>query len=86
MARKTRKKFAAKTGKKRKKTSAAAAEKTRKTPPARKSRRAAKKKSPVKPKGIIAKFVDEFKAVIDTLTDAERLHQKLEPRVSREPE
>ena len=32
------------------------------------------------------KVAGTFTAVVDTLTDAERLHHKMEPEVSREPE
>jgi hypothetical protein len=48
--------------------------------------RKAKPKTKPKPKGLIATLVADFKAAVDTLTDAERLHRKLEPHVSREPE
>ena len=82
MARKARKKSAAKTKKKRKvpakrKTKVAARKK-----PARKS----KPKSKAKPKGIVATIVADVKAFVDTLTDAEQLHKKLEPRGSPESE
>ena len=90
MARKTRKKSAAKTKKKAKKKSAALASKKRKA--VAKSKTAARKKparkakSKTKPKGVVATIVADVKAFVDTLTDAERLHQKLEPRGSPESE
>ncbi len=86
MAKKARKKSAAKTRKKAKKKPAASARKKRKTVAKRKSKRAAGKKAARKSKGIIAEIVGRLGAVVDTLTDAERLHRKLEPRVSNEPE
>jgi hypothetical protein len=54
----------------------------------RKPKAAAKKKpaAPPKPRGILAKIVADFEAVIDTLADADNLHRKLEPKISREPE
>ena len=84
MARKARKKSAAKTKKNRKvpakrKTKVAARKK-----PARKTK--SKPKSKAKPKGIVATIVADVKAFVDTLTDAERLHQKWEPRGSPESE
>lgn len=87
MARKARKKSAAKTGKKAKKKPVVG-KKKRKTAAKRRTKLAARKKAARKPepKGIFAKIVGDFEAVVDTLTDAERLHRKLEPRVSREPE
>ena len=42
--------------------------------------------APPKPRGILAKIVADFEAVIDTLADADNLHRKLEPKISREPE
>jgi len=94
MARKARKKSAAKA----KKKPAAVTKKKRKTKrktaarnklaarkkPARKAK--PKNKPKPKPKGVIANIVADFKAVVATLTDAERLHQKLEPRGSPESE
>jgi hypothetical protein len=90
MARKTRKKSAAKA----KKKPAAVTKKKRKTAAKNKSKTAARKKparkakpkNKPKPKGVIANIVADFKAVVATLTDAERLHQKLEPRGSPESE
>jgi hypothetical protein len=38
------------------------------------------------PESFPARIVDAFTAVVDTLTDAERLHHKMDPGVSREPE
>jgi len=84
MARKTRRKSAAKARKKpaavtRKKRKAAAKTKTA-------ARRKATRKA--KPKGVFAEITGGFAAVIDTLSDAERLHRRLEPQPSldREPE
>ena len=92
MARKTRKKSAAKAKKKpaavtkkKRKTKRKTAAKNKSKPAARKKpARKAKPKTKPKPKGVIAKIVADFKAVVDTLTDAERLHHKLEPRGSPE--
>jgi hypothetical protein len=92
MARKARKKSAAKA----KKKPAAVTKKKRKTKrktaarnklaARKKPARKAKPKNKPKPKGVIANIVADFKAVVATLTDAERLHQKLEPRGSPESE
>ena len=90
MARKARKKFAARA----KKKPAAISKKKRKTVAKKKSKVAARKKAArktkpktkSKPKGVIATLVADFKAAVDTLTDAERLHRKLEPRGSPESE
>jgi len=84
MARKARKKSAAKA----KKRSTAAVRKKRKAVTKKKSRAAARRKPArrAKPKGVIAKIVTDVKAVVDTLTEAERLHKKLEPRGSPESE
>jgi len=85
MAKKARKKSASKTKKK-----PAIARKKRKPAAKKTSRAAARKKAatPAKPqrKGIIAEIAAAAKAVVDTLTNAERLHHKMEPHVSREPE
>ncbi len=91
MAKKARKKKAVKAKKKsatKKKVAKKATKAKRKTIAKRKSKSAAKKQSasPPKPRGILAKIVAEFEAVIDTLADAERLHRKMEPKISREPE
>ena len=82
MARKTRKKSAAKTKKKRK----APAKKKSKVAARKKPARKAKPKNKPKPKGVIATIVADVKAFVDTLTDAEQLHKKLEPRGSPESE
>jgi hypothetical protein len=84
MARKARKKSTAKA----KKKSAAVTRKKRKTVAKKKSRRAARRQAArkTKPKGVIATVVGAAEAVVDTLTEAERLHRKLEPRPSLEPE
>jgi hypothetical protein len=87
MAKKARKKSASKTKKK-----PAIAKKKRKAAEKKTSKAAARKKAakPAKAKpqhkGIIAGIAGAAKAVIDTLTNAERLHHKMEPHVSREPE
>ena len=83
MAKKTRKKSAAKTKKK-----SVPARKKRKTVVRKKSKAAARKKAArkAKRKGVIRTIVADIKAVVDTLTDAERLHHKMEPHVSRDPE
>ena len=87
MAKKTRKKSAK--SKKRRKKASLGARKKRKAA----VRKAAKKKTPArkrkpaaKPKSIVGRIVGAATALVSTLTDAERLHQKLEPHVSREPE
>ena len=88
MAKKARKKSASKTKKKKpaiaKKKRKAAAKKTSKAA----ARKKAAKPTKAKPqrKGVVAGIVGAAKAVVDTLTDAERLHHKMEPHVSREPE
>ena len=40
----------------------------------------------VKRKGVIAAIAGAARAVVSTLTDAERLHHKMEPHVSPDPE
>ena len=88
MARKARKKSAAKA----KKKPTAVSKKKRRTVTKKKSKAAARKKAArktnpkPKPKGVVGTIVADIEAVVDTLTDAERLHRKLEPHVSREPE
>lgn len=88
MARKARKKSASKAKKKTTKKAAAVTRKKRKAAAKSKPKTAARKKPApkAKPKGVVAKIVVGFEAVADTLTDAERLHQKLEPRGSPESE
>ena len=83
MAKKMRKKSAAKTKKK-----STGARKKRKTVGRKKSKLAARKKAArkAKPRGVIRTIVADVKAVVDTLTDAERLHHKMEPHVPRDPE
>ena len=80
MAKKARKKSAARG----KKKSAALAKKKRKTAAKKKTARKAKPES--KRKGVIATIVGAAGAVVDTLADAESLHHKLEPHVPSEPE
>jgi hypothetical protein len=88
MARKARKKSAAKA----KRKPSALSKKKRKTVAKKKSkvtarkRTARKAKTKSKPKGVVGTIVADIEAVVDTLTNAERLHRKLEPHVSREPE
>jgi hypothetical protein len=87
MAKKARKKSASKTKKKAaiaKKKRKAAAKKTSKAAARKKAARPAKAKP--QRKGVFAGIVGAAKAVVDTLTNAERLHHKMEPHVSREPE
>src|SRR5450830_1524040 len=98
MARKARKKSAAKAKKKPAAVTKKKRKTKRKTAAKNKSKTAARnklaaRKKPArkakpknKPKGVIANIVADFKAVVATLTDAERLHQKLEPRGSPESE
>ena len=83
MAKKTRKKSTAKTKKK-----STPARKKRKTVVRKKPKVAARKKaaSKAKPRGVIRTIVADIKAVVDTLSEAERLHHKMEPHVSRDPE
>jgi hypothetical protein len=86
MARKARKKSAAK-AKKTKKKPAAVARKKRKVVVKKKAKRVARKKAApkAKPKGIIAEIVGAAGAVVDTLAEAESLHHKMEPRI-QDPE
>jgi hypothetical protein len=88
MARKTRKKSAAKTKKKRKAPAKKKSKVAARKKPARKAKSKTKPKPTSKPKrkGIVATIVADFKAVVATLTDAEQLHKKLEPRGSPESE
>jgi hypothetical protein len=83
MAKKTRKKSAAKSKKK-----SAGARKKRKTAVRKKSRAATRKKAArrAKPRGVVRTIVADINAVVDTLSDAERLHHKMEPHVSSDPE
>jgi hypothetical protein len=83
MAKKKRKKSAAKT--KKKSTPARNKHKT----VVRKKAKAAVRKKPArkaKPRGVVGTIVADVKAVIDTLTEAERLHHKMEPHVPPDPE
>jgi hypothetical protein len=86
MARKARKKSASKA----KRKPSAVSKKKRKTVAKNKSKVAARKKpgrqAKAKPKGVVATIVADVEAVMDTLTEAERLHRKLEPRGSPESE
>lgn len=93
MAKKARKAVASKarraktsTGKKR-----PAAKARRKVAMPRKAKSVAKGKRAGKriakqPEGLLQKVAGAVEAVLDTLTDAEQLHRKLEPEISREPE
>jgi hypothetical protein len=84
MAKKTRKKSAAKSKKKK----SVGARKKRKTVVRKKPKVVARKKvaRKAKRKGVIGTIVADVKAVVDTLADAERLHRRMEPHVSRDPE
>lgn len=82
MAKKARKKSAAKA----KKKSKTVAKKKSKAVAKRKVARKAKAKPKAKRKGVFAQITGAAKAVVDTLADAEQLHHKMEPHVSREPE
>jgi hypothetical protein len=84
MARKARKKFASKA----KRKPSAVSTKKHKTVAKNKSKVAARKKPgrQAKAKGVVAAIVADVEAVMDTLTEAERLHRKLEPRGSPESE
>ena len=53
---------------------------------AAKRKPARKRVAQKKPEAFSRKVADAFKAVVDTLVDAEQLHHKLDPEVSREPE
>jgi hypothetical protein len=83
MAKKKRKKSAAKTKKK-----STPARKKRKTVVRKKAKAAVRKKPArkAKPRGVIGTIVADVKAVVDTLTEAERLHHKMEPHVPPDPE
>jgi len=83
MAKKKRKKFAAKTKKK-----STPARNKRKTVVRKKAKAAVRKKPArkAKPRGVIGTIVADVKAVVDTLTEAERLHHKIEPHVPPDPE
>jgi len=41
---------------------------------------------PKAPESFSQKVAGAFHAIVDTLSDAEQLHRKLDPGVSREPE
>ncbi len=101
MAKKARKAAAkarkTKTSAKRKKRSAVktrrktAAPKRAKSLPNKSLAKKTKKKSAPKPsvtprESFLQRVEDAVEAVLDTLTDAEHLHRKLEPDISREPE
>jgi len=83
MAKKKRKKSAAKTKKK-----STPARKKLKTVVRKKAKAAVRKKPArkAKPRGVIGTIVADVKAVVDTLTEAERLHHKMEPHVPPDPE
>jgi hypothetical protein len=101
MAKKSRKRAAVKAARKSKvskKKKAAAAKKGRKAVARKKSKPAAKKKLVARarparktirkppPESFAHKVEDVVKEIADIFTDAERLDQKLNPGVSREPE
>ena len=83
MAKKKRKKSAAKTKKK-----STPARNKRKTVVRKKAKAAVRKKPArkAKPRGVNGTIVADVKAVVDTLTEAERLHHKMEPHVPPDPE
>ena len=97
-ATKTSKGLTKKKGAKKKGAVAKKTKKTRKVAAQKKSKPIAKKKLIAKkalarkkirkppPESFVHKVEDAFTAVVDTLTDAERLLQKLDPAASREPE
>jgi hypothetical protein len=100
MVKKTRKKSAAKAAKKAKASSktkgakkkAAPAKSRRKVAARKKSKPAANKKPAGKKvhKSLLKEIEDKvsgaFHAIVDTFTDADRLHHQLDPGVSKEPE
>jgi hypothetical protein len=91
MAKKTRKRTASKATKKAKTSSEKGAmAKTRRkvvVPKKFKSRKArVRKPIPPAPESFSQKVAGAFHAIVDTLSDAEQLHHKLDPGVSREPE
>ena len=97
MAKKARKAAASKTRKAKapasKKRSTVKTRSKKQTSPKKpkKVKSAAKKKparKPVarKPESLSHKIADAFKAVVDTLVDAEQLHHKLEPEISPDQE
>lgn len=89
MARKARKKSAAKAKKKRAavtKTKRKSAATKQSKPARRKTAPKAKTKPTPKPKGVLAEIAGGFAAVMDTLSEAERLRHKLEPRMAADPE
>ncbi len=53
---------------------------------ASKRSKAARKKSAPRAKGVFAEITGGLTAVIDTLSEAERLLHKLEPRMAADPE
>ena len=79
MARKARAKSVAKAEKKRTASKAA-----KRKAVAKKRAKPARRKSA--PKGLLAELSGGFEAVIDTLSEAERLRHKLEPRMAADPE
>ena len=81
MAKKARKKSAVKAKKKR----AAVTRKKRKAATKKQAKAARRKAAPkAKPKGVIGEIAGGFAAVMDTLSEAERLHHKLEPRPAQD--
>lgn len=88
MAKKARKKSKAKKRKK----STAPARKARKAVVRRKAAKKTKKvarRKPApkaKPKSVVGKIVGAAEAVVETLSEAEQLHHKMEPHISPDPE
>jgi hypothetical protein len=97
-ASKAGKKIKALTRKKAAKKKIAVTKKSRKAAAAKKSKPVAKKTAVAKtrpaatkasappPESLPHKIAGAFTAVVDILTDAERLHHKLDPGISNEPE
>lgn len=85
MAKKARKKSKAKKRKK----STAPARKTRKSAVRRRAAKKVARRKPArkaKPKTVVGRIVGAAEAVVETLSEAEQLHHKMEPRVSPDPQ
>ena len=92
MAKTTRKRTASKATKNAKTSSKGAMAKTRRKVVAPKKFKSVVRKArvmkpiPKAPESFSQKVAGAFHAIVDTLSDAEQLHRKLDPGVSREPE
>jgi hypothetical protein len=93
MARKTRKRTALKANKKAKASSkkGTMAKNRRKTVAPKKSKSVVRKARARRPipkasENLSQRVAAAFHTIVDTLSDAEQLHRKLDPGVSREPE